>query len=1297
MTGRVDFRVLGPLEAVGEDGVVPLAKGKQRAVLGVLLMHANEVVATDRLIEDVWGAHPPATATKSIHVYVSQLRRSLGANTILTRPPGYALTVEAGQVDLHRFERLREEAARADPASAAAKLHEALALWRGAPFADFTYDAFAQTTIARLEELRLSALEERIEADLKLGRHAELVAELATLAQEHPLREQLRGAQMLALYRCERQAEALAAYQEARRALVDELGIEPGRGLHELERSILVHDASLDFVPAPANATGETPAIPADDPVRWEPLPHRERPRETVTLPGAERGLDESRPAPDVRKTVTVVSVAITTSSARAEGLDPETLRRVERRTFAGVKSAIERHGGTIEMVSGDAITAVFGLPFVHEDDAVRGMRAAMGARATLLALAAQLAAETSLQLECRTGVSTGEVIAGGEGLPQPRATGMPLTRSLRLVHAAGPGEIIVDEATHRLARYAIGAERVDGAWRLLELTESDARVERRLVSPMIGRTRERRRMQDAFEQAVSDSSCQLFTVLGLAGVGKSRLVHEFLCDLAGPARVARGRCLPYGEGITFWPLLEIIREAVGDAGGTSPAEVMARQVITGLAEGSGGAEEGFAAVQALFEALARTEPLVLVLDDIHWGEATFLDLVEHIADWTREAPILLICLARPDLLEVRPGWGGGKLNATSVLLEPLTDAECSLLIKSLVGRAELAGEVETRIAEAAEGNPLFVEEMLSMLVDDGVLVHADGRWATTRDLASVPVPPTIQALLGARLDRLTAGERGVIERAAVEGKVFHQGSIAALASESLRPSIGAHLGTLVRRDLIRPDQAQFATERAFRFRHLLIRDAAYDSIPKAIRAELHELFARWLEERTGDPMSGYEEIIGYHLEQAYLYHSEVGPVDEAARALAREAAGYLGSAGQRAFIRGDAAAAVNLISRAVPLLPPDDPSRIDLVPNVRVVQGLTGNLSWAHRVLTEAATAAAVADDTRLEAHALVQHAFLRLFTEPDITPDELLSVAADAISVFEECSDQLGLARAWRLTAQAHYLARRGRASAEASEHALEHAHRVGDALELREIVEWLCVALMLGPTPAREAAARCEKLLAEIEREPILEPTVLSVLANAEAMQGHEERARELLARWRTAVDELGDSIWLSAINFGFVTLADDPVASERELRPGYEALRRIGEKSHFSSVTGSLARAVCAQGRYEEAEQLSRESEQAARPNDIHSHILWRTTRARVLAQRGELEAAEGLAREAVAFAAESDFLDSHGDALTDLAEILVVAERRDEAASALRQAVGLYELKGNIISAVRARDRLEQLA
>jgi tetratricopeptide (TPR) repeat protein len=586
---------------------------------------------------------------------------------------------------------------------------------------------------------------------------------------------------------------------------------------------------------------------------------------------------------------------------------------------------------------------------------------------------------------------------------------------------------------------------------------------------------------------------------------------------------------------------------------------------------------------------------------------------------------------------------------------------------------------------------------MLSMLIEDGLLIRADGRWAATPALASVPVPPTIQALLAARLDQLGAEERTVIERAAVEGKVFHEGSVAQLAPDSVKSLVGKHLDALVRKELIRPHRAEFAGERAFRFRHLMIRDAAYDSIPKSTRAELHELFGRWLDQRTGEKASGYEEIVGYHLEQAYRYRSELGAADSATQALAREAAERLGGAGSRAFVRRDAQAAVSLMSRAAALLPAGDPARLDLIPNVRVVQGLSGDLTWADRVLREAVAAAAAASDRRVEAHAAVQLAFLRLFTEPDVDAEELQEVAEQAISAFAELGDELGLARAWRLRAQAHYLARRAGPCAEASERALEHARRAEDTLEQREVVEWLCVALMLGPTPAADAAARCRQLLQEVEGDPILEPTVLSVLGNAEAMQGHMEEAGQLLARWRRGVDEFGESIWLFAINFGLVALADDPVAAEQELRPGYDALRSLGEKSHFSSVAGLLARAICAQGRYEEADRLARESEAAARPNDIHSHILWRTTRALVLAHKGELEASEALAREAVAFAAESDFLDSHGDALMNLSEVLSLAGPQQEAALAVEQAVRLYEQKGNVVSADRARMRLAAYA
>jgi DNA-binding SARP family transcriptional activator/class 3 adenylate cyclase len=1277
----MEFRILGPLEAISDGQVLELGGAKQRALLAVLLLHANEVVSQDRLIDALWEDGAPEAAHKSLHVHVFGLRKLLGKERVQTKSPGYLLRVEDGELDLERFRRLRGQGSFA----------EALALWRGPPLSDFAYQHFAQAEIARLEDERIACVEEHIERELAAGRHAELTGELDALVADNPLRERLRAQLMIALYRAGRQAEALEAYQQARTALVDELGIEPGRELRELQQAILTQDPALE--------------LPHEPPSQAQPesAPAREPPSQPLDR--------------EVRKTVTALFLEARITSAQRQSVDPEALRHVTRRTLNLVKAAVEQHGGVLETVAGTAVTVVFGLPAVHEDDALRAVRAAIEVREHLSTLGGELEAEGVLELDFSVGIGTGEVVAGGtaEGIG---AIGEPLTRSSALAQTAEPRAIVIDEPTHRLLRDAVLTEQAGDGWLVVGMLSDTAMPTRRLTSPMVGRERERRRLRDAFDQADGDRSCQLFTVLGLAGVGKSRLVQEFLAEVASRALVARGRCLPYGEGITFWPLLEALKEAVGFGDGDSPETVVQKLVsvlgdspdsdlaaynvaaLIGFGDDTSASaaagEDGFAATRTLVEALAHDRSFVLVLDDIHWGETTFLDLVEYLADSLRDSPVLLICLARPELLDIRRGWGGGKVNATSVLLEPLSDDECERLIENLVGGTNLAEQVAGRITEAAEGNPLFVEEMLSMLIDDGLLVRSKGHWAATAQLASAPVPPTIQALLAARLDQLEEEERLVIERASVEGKVFHEGWVSELAPPQLKKSVGAHLEELVRKELVRPYRPDFAAERAFRFRHLMIRDAAYDSIPKARRAELHESFARWLGGKTGERTTGYEEIIGFHLEQAFRYRAELGQSDEATKALAREAAARLGAAGSRAFVRRDAQAAIGLMSRAVALMPPDDPARIDLIPNVRVVQGLTGDLNWAEGVLAETAAAAAAAGDRGLEAHALVQFAFLRLFTQPDVAADELLDVAAKAIAAFEEFGDELGLARAWRLTAQAHYLGRSARLCADASTQALEHARRAGEQLEKRESVEWLCVSLMLGPAPAAEVAARCETLLDEVAGDPILEPTVLAVLGNALAMQGQVDQAHALLERWRRGVTEFGDSIWLFAINFGWVMLADDPVAVEDELRPGYEALGRLGEKSHFSSVAGLLARAVCAQGRYDEAERLTHESEEAARPNDIHSHILWRTARSQVLAQRQEIDRAEQLALEAVSFAATSDFLDSYADALMNLAELRLLAGRQREAAGHIEEALRQYEQKGNVLSAERARPRLRAI-
>ena len=1252
----MEFRILGPLEVVDDGRTVDVGQGKQRALLASLLLDANRVVSADRLIAALWGDTAPGTAPKALQVYVSGLRKALGRERILTRAPGYALRVEPGELDLDRFQELVSEGRRAD----------ALRLWRGSPLADFAYEAFAQPEIARLEELRLTCVEERIEGELSQGRHGALVGELDALVREHPLRERLRGQLMLALYRSGRQAEALDVYGRGRALLSDELGLEPSGELKELQRAILAHDPSLA---APAESLSVVPAEPASV------LTETEGP---------------AAPSPrEVRKTVTVLVCDIAPTDT---SLDPETLRRMVTRGLDELVPVLERHGARVERSIGGAVTAVFGIPVVHEDDPLRASRAAIEMAERLSSMRDELERQWGSWLELRAGIGTGEVLAGGDD-DQVLATGPAVQSSLQMHQAAQSGEVLLDESTSRLVRDAMETEVVGGRVRLLGMREPASGHASRFDSPMVGRERERRRLHDAFEQAGADRSCQLFTILGAAGVGKSRLVQEFVDAVAGEALIGRGRCLPYGDGITYWPVLESVWELAGLEDTASAEEnlaklaslleprddaaVVARRVgeVVGLSEEASGADETFSAARALFEALARSRPLVLVLDDIHWGEATFLDLVDHLADWIHDAPVLLVCIARPELLDGRPHWGGGKLNATSVLLEPLSEAESAELVDSLVGSGELDVAQRRRIVDAASGNPLFVEEMLALVLEGG-------------GSEAIAVPPTIQALLATRLDRLPDGERTVVEAAAIEGKLFHGGSVAELTAIP-QAELESRLLALTRKELIRPERPLFSGERGYRFRHILIRDAAYESIPKDARASLHERYGSWLERRLGERTLESDEIVGYHFEQAFRYRSELGRLDDDARGVGRRAAERLGAAGRRALLRSDASAGVNLISRGVALLAPDDPFRVELIPNVRVVQGVE-ELGWADRALTEAVEAAATSGNRALAAHALVQRGFLRLFTS-DATPRELYDVADRAIAVFEAPGDELGLARAWRLVAQAHYLGQRAASSADALERALIHARRAGERFEEREIVEWLVIAYLLGPTPAVDAFARCTELLAQEWEDPLLPAEISGAAAALAAMKGELERAEELIERARTAMNDAGEWIWIVSFWYAYIsTWKGEPEAAEEELRPAYAALKRVGETSHFSSIAHALSDAVYLQGRYAEAEELTGECERASRPNDVHSQILWRSIRAKALARRGEFESARAFAREAVEIAEASDFLLAHSDALADLAEVLLLAGRGDESEDAFQAALRCYGSKGNVLAAARAR-------
>jgi predicted ATPase len=956
-------------------------------------------------------------------------------------------------------------------------------------------------------------------------------------------------------------------------------------------------------------------------------------------------------------------------------------------------------------------------------------VRAAADARELLDQAAAQLASVWEVQVTLSTGIHTGEaVIAVAEGRPL-KLVGAPARLAGQLEQAAVPGEILLDTATCGLVRDAVRVEpdpplvlRGRGepvaAWRLVSVRPGAPGRAWRLDAPMVGRSRQLAQLTGAFEAAVADQACQLFTILGPAGVGKSRLAHEFLTTVGERATVLRGRCLDYGQGITYWPIAEVIRQAAGASDTDAPAEVLSKlralvageedaelvaervAALLGLAEASGAAEEFFWAVRKLLEVLGRRRPLVVVLDDLHWAEASLLDLVEHVADWSRDAPILLCCLARSELLDVRPGWAGGKWNATSILLEPLSRDDCMALVDHLLGGLAGAEDARAQITQAAEGNPLYVEELVAMLIDDRVLARRNGHWVTTRDLAVAPVPPTVQTLLAARLDRLAPSEQQVIQRASVVGQVFYAGAVTELTPEPDRSELAAHLMQLTRKQLIRPDRSSFAGEATFRFRHLLIRDAAYQALPKRERAILHGQFAGWLERVAGERLTEHEEILGFHLEQAYRYRAELGPVSEHEQELARLASRRLAAAGRRAFARGDMPAAASLLRRASSLLPSTDRRRLELLGDLGLALLMSGALKEADAVLSTARAAAQAAGDDRLRWRATIEQLWVQQLEQPGQRPiQEVREEVQQAVAALTELEDHAGLARAWQLLGFVETSADQLAAWVQAAERALEHARRAGDPYQETTTLLWLAAALVFGPTPVTEAIRRCEELLRQARGDRRREAFLLRCLAILHASAGHFTKAEELLTQARAIAEDMGLR-WLMAL-FAWsagdnAALAGDLAVAERELRSASELLTRMGDMSHFPTAVADLADVLYRQGSYEEARRLTEKSQATAAPHDLTSQIRWRGTRAKLLAQSGLVEQAEQLAREAVALAEGTQFLDGHGDVLLDLGEVLRVAGRPNDAVPVVQAALELYNQKGNVVSAARARAALAEL-
>ena len=1025
------------------------------------------------------------------------------------------------------------------------------------------------------------------------------------------------------------------------------------------------------------------------------------------------------------RRTVTVIFSDVTGSTALGERHDAESLRRVMARYFERMKAVLARHGGRVEKFIGDAVMAVFGIPEVHEDDAIRAVRAATEMGEELQRLNVELERSWGVRLQVRTGVNTGEVVAGDGG--QTLVTGDAVNVAARLEQAAEPGEILLGPTTYRLVRDAVRVEAVEplilkgkqaplAAMRLLEVFSQTPGHVRHLEIPLVAREHEVRLVDWAYERATKEQTAHLLTVFGAAGVGKSRLVAEMVNRLEGRALVLRGECPAYGEGITFWPAAQVVRDAALLVDTDGPDEARAKLVaaldddeapivdrlaeLLGLSGAPGSMDETSWAFRRLLEALARDQPVVAVFDDLHWAESSFLDLIDHVADWSRAAPILLVCMARPELLERRPGWGGGKLNATAIQLGPLSDPEAAQLLRQHLGDTELAEPARAKIIAAAEGNPLYVEEMLAVLMDEGLLRLEGGCWMPTVDLETVGAPPTIQALLAARLDQLDAGEGTVLRRASVSGKSFTAAAVAELSPESERPNVLSTLLGLARKELIRQERPVIGRSNAFQFRHMLVRDAAYESLPKQERADLHERFAQWLEREAAEPASAVDELVGHHLEAAHRHRLALGPADARTMEIGRRASAGLARAGRDALVRGDMAAAASLLSRAVALAEAEAPERGVLLHDLGMALADEGAVDEAEKAFDEAASLAAAAGDRPLEAHVRISRLELRLVTDPTAIMLAADEEAERLISTVEALGDECVLARAWHFVTLVAWNRCQAADAEAALARAVTHARAAGDVREEAAYLANLTSVLVFGPTPVDLGVARCTEVLeraTELGR-PGLEGRALQALGCLRAMQGDFAEGRRLVGRGIGILEDLGLAHWLpGALQVqGIVEeLAGDLPAAEAAYRKSYELFEARAAKSYMSTAAAMLANVLSDMGRDDEADQLAGVSEVTAAPDDIDSQVQWRRARAKVLARRGSTPRAEELAIEAVALSRRTD-LSLYADLLMDVGVALATDGRDGEAARFLKSALGAYERKGNRVSADRAAQALARL-
>jgi class 3 adenylate cyclase len=995
---------------------------------------------------------------------------------------------------------------------------------------------------------------------------------------------------------------------------------------------------------------------------------------------------------------VTVLFCDVVGSTAIGDRSDPEVVRALMSDYFDRVRGVLERHGGTVEKFIGDAVMAVFGVPVLHEDDALRAVRAAHEIRGVL----------ADLEIPARVGVNTGEVVAHpGDTF----VTGDAVNVAARLEQHAASGDVLIGDSTYHLVKGAVVAEAtaplvVKGkldpvpAWRLASVTEAASGFTRRLDTPMIGREIERNLLREALARADRERRCHLFTLLGQPGVGKSRLVAELVAESAGVAAALVGHCLPYGEGITYWPVAEIVRSAarIDDADNRTRAHELLEELVAGEPEAAvlvdrlasaigldatpAASEEINWAIRRAFERLGRDRPAIIVFEDINWADPALLDLVDHLAGWCRASAILLVCTARPELLDQRPAWAGGKTDATTILVEPLQDAECDRLISTLSAGAAMSHAKRAQVIEAAEGNPLFVEQMLAMV----------GR----ADTEPIEVPLTITALLAARLEQLTDAERRVVECASVEGRVFHRSAVEALLPEPGGPPASTLLPKLARRELIDPHAAQFQGEEAYRFRHVLIRDAAYGSIPKRVRAAYHERFAAWLESAARDRLGEYEEILAHHIAEAVRYRRELSDGDGATEVLADRAAECYRRAADRAAVRSDYAAGAAMLARVADLLPESDR---------RVAFAFVDRAHWLRWAQPDAAVAAAQAavriasssgEPTERVIGICARFALLSIDHDVDVAG---LLDEARAEATRADATDPSAAARLWWIVATlAERHLHRSSIAAAAAARSRELAGGAGAEWLRADATGLLIQATAHSPGEIGELLAVGERLAADavgLRRAMYLDSRSLLL-----AQQGELVAALEAIDEAAAIWGEFGVSTWLgygqSWLQGSVLLLAGRPNEAIGPLRLALRLAAGTEARAYAATLHGLLGRALALAGDHETALAESESAQSLTQPDDILSGVLWRGVRIRALAGLGRVATVGEVARELETLASSIDAPDARFDALVDLAEAERASGDVCRARTLVLQALHESEARGASSFVEQARRALAEL-